>query len=55
MLEFIMFGLWAAIYTKKYWIKKYGEIIGVATNDINMGDWIHTHNIKSYYLEEIEK
>jgi altronate hydrolase len=37
------------------YIKKYGEIIGVATNDITMGEWIHTHNIKSYYLEEIEK
>ena len=40
---------------KGAYIKKYGEIIGVATSDINMGDWIHTHNIKSYYLEEIEK
>lgn len=32
-------------------VKKYGEIIGVATEDIESGDWIHTHNIKSYYLE----
>jgi len=32
-------------------IKKYGEIIGFATEDINTGDWIHTHNIKSHYLE----
>jgi altronate dehydratase len=30
---------------------KYGEIIGIATRDINEGDWIHTHNIKSLYLE----
>ncbi|MFX1358436.1 MAG: UxaA family hydrolase [Promethearchaeota archaeon] len=36
-------------------IKKYGEIIGIATEDIRMGDWIHTHNIKSHYLEKIEK
>lgn len=32
-------------------VKKYGEIIGVATDNIESGDWIHTHNIKSYYLE----
>jgi len=32
-------------------VKKYGEIIGVATDNIDSGDWIHTHNIKSYYLE----
>lgn len=32
-------------------VKKYGEIIGVATENIESGDWIHTHNIKSYYLE----
>jgi altronate dehydratase len=36
-------------------IKKYGEIIGIATQDIKKGDWIHTHNIKSHYLEEIKK
>ena len=29
---------------------KYGEIIGVSTEDISEGDWIHTHNITSYYL-----
>jgi len=32
-------------------VKKYGEIIGIATQDINLGDWIHTHNITSYYLK----
>jgi len=32
-------------------IVKYGEIIGVATEDIKIGDWIHIHNIKSHYLE----
>ncbi|TFG18139.1 MAG: altronate hydrolase [Promethearchaeota archaeon] len=36
-------------------IKKYGEIIGIATKDIKMGDWIHTHNIRSHYLEVIDK
>ena len=35
-------------------IKKYGEIIGIAIIDINAGDWIHTHNIKSHYLEKIK-
>ena len=34
-------------------IKKYGEIIGIATEDIQIGDWIHIHNIKSHYLEEM--
>ncbi len=32
-------------------VKKYGEIIGIATEDINTGNWIHVHNIKSHYLE----
>ena len=32
-------------------IIKYGEIIGIATESISEGDWIHTHNIKSTYLE----
>ncbi|MFX1502238.1 MAG: UxaA family hydrolase [Promethearchaeota archaeon] len=32
-------------------IIKYGEIIGIATEDINIGDWIHIHNIKSHYIE----
>lgn len=26
---------------------EYGEKIGVATVDINKGDWVHIHNIKS--------
>jgi len=30
---------------------KYGEVIGVSTEDISVGDWIHTHNIESYYLK----
>ena len=36
-------------------IKKYGQIIGIATEDIKVGDWIHVHNIKSHYLERIAK
>jgi hypothetical protein len=36
-------------------VKKYGQIIGLATEDIKKGDWIHTHNIKSKYLEDAEK
>ena len=32
-------------------VKKYGQIIGITTQDIKTGDWIHTHNLKSYYLE----
>jgi len=36
-------------------IKKYGQIIGIATQDIKRGDWIHVHNIKSHYLEVIAK
>jgi altronate dehydratase len=36
-------------------IKKYGQIIGITTQDIKMGDWIHTHNLKSYYLEVAKK
>ena len=34
-------------------IKKYGQIIGIVTEDIKKGDWIHTHNIKSHYLERV--
>ena len=30
---------------------KYGEVIGVSTENISAGDWIHTHNIESYYLK----
>ncbi|MFW9783156.1 MAG: UxaA family hydrolase [Candidatus Heimdallarchaeota archaeon] len=30
---------------------KYGEIIGIATQNIKEGEWIHIHNIKSAYME----
>ncbi len=33
-------------------VKKYGQIIGIATEHINKGEWIHTHNIMSHYLKE---
>ncbi len=39
---------------KGEYLFKYGEIIGIATEDIKLGDWIHIHNIKSYYLERIK-
>jgi len=32
-------------------VMKYGEIIGVATEDIGKGDWIHVHNISSNILK----
>ncbi|MFX0028297.1 MAG: UxaA family hydrolase [Candidatus Hermodarchaeota archaeon] len=32
-------------------IIKYGEVIGISTENISEGDWIHIHNIKSSYLE----
>jgi hypothetical protein len=34
-------------------VKKYGQIIGIIIDDIKKGDWIHTHNIKSHYLERV--
>jgi tRNA A58 N-methylase Trm61 len=36
-------------------ITKYGQIIGIATEDIKVGEWIHVHNIKSHYLERVAK
>jgi hypothetical protein len=37
---------------KDMYVIKYGEKMGIATEVIYEGDWIHTHNIKSPYLEE---
>ena len=34
-------------------IKKYGQIIGIAVENVKIGDWIHTHNVKSHYLERV--
>ena len=36
-------------------IKKYGQTIGIATEDIKKGDWIHTHNLTSQYILEVLK
>ena len=32
---------------------KYGEIIGRATQDIAVGEWVHTHNVKSHLDENM--
>lgn len=31
---------------------KYGEVIGEATSEINQGDYVHIHNIRSIYSLE---
>lgn len=36
-------------------VKKYGQVIGIATEDIKKGDWIHIHNLTSKYLKEVLK
>lgn len=53
LLDKIPFGHKFATETikKGEHVIKYGEIIGIAIKDIEQGEWIHTHNIKSYYLE----
>ena len=33
---------------------KYGEIIGRATQDIEKGEWVHTHNVRSHLDESVE-
>ena len=33
---------------------KYGQIIGRAKCDINKGEWVHTHNVKSHLDENVE-
>ena len=35
-------------------IKKYGAIIGTASADINVGQLVHVHNMKSNYLANTE-
>ena len=35
-------------------IIKYGEVIGVAKEDIKVGDWVHVHNVKSALDTEVE-
>ena len=34
-------------------IIKYGEVIGRATTDIQKGEWVHTHNVKSHLDESV--
>lgn len=36
-------------------VKKYGQAIGIATENITKGDWIHTHNLSSQYSVEVLK
>ena len=35
-------------------IIKYGEVIGVASKPIAVGEWVHTHNVESGRLPTIE-
>ena len=39
---------------KDTYVIKYGEIIGRATQDIQAGEWVHTHNVKSHLDESVE-
>ena len=39
---------------KDAYVIKYGEIIGRATQDIQAGEWVHTHNVKSHLDESVE-
>ncbi len=36
---------------KGEYVIKYGEIIGRATADVQKGEWVHTHNVKSHLDE----
>lgn len=35
------------------YVIKYGEIIGKATQNISLGEWVHTHNVKSHLDENV--
>ena len=35
------------------YVIKYGEIIGRATQNIAVGEWVHTHNVKSHLDENV--
>ena len=39
---------------KGEYIVKYGSIIGRATQDIQAGEWVHTHNVQSHLDESVE-
>lgn len=47
--EKVIFGHKIALksFSPKDEIIKYGEIIGVASVDIQIGQWVHTHNVES--------
>lgn len=55
VLEEIQFGHKLAIKQIKQGeeIKKYGEVIGIATQGIMPGQHVHVHNIKSKQGEEV--
>ncbi len=36
------------------YVRKYGEIIGRASQDIAKGEWVHTHNVKSHLDESVD-
>lgn len=48
-MEKILFGHKIALknFLPKVEIIKYGEVIGVASTRIEMGEWVHTHNLES--------
>jgi altronate dehydratase small subunit len=35
------------VITRGEEIIKYGEVIGIASSNINLGEWLHTHNVES--------
>ncbi|MBN2334279.1 UxaA family hydrolase [Candidatus Bathyarchaeota archaeon] len=48
-VEPIEFGHKLALrkFTKGEQVVKYGEVIGVASRPIEVGEWVHTHNAES--------
>ena len=55
-VEDIMFGHKLALRNldKGEEIIKYGEVIGVASKPIAVGEWVHTHNVESGRLPTSE-
>ena len=48
-VERIIFGHKIALTDLKVGdrIVKYGQVIGVASKDVKVGEWLHTHNVNS--------
>jgi hypothetical protein len=48
-VERIIFGHKIALTDLKVGDKivKYGQVIGVASKDVKVGEWLHTHNVNS--------